>query len=244
MGYGASFADINNFYFSYSVFVTCFFDIILHKTCPTDAFVLNLRKCMTRSSVKELTKPFDDPEKAFHSLKRLFNIKALDISSPTEVDYFSDQEPSKEVETETMTENATMEEYMNKTSSNYNSEIVRPKLNGNNWFVVRGQFLKLLQDNTFCGLENEDANKHMERTLEIANLYRTKNMTYNQFMLRVFPSTLAGEAMCWLNKEPTKSITSWVELKTKFLEKFSPEFACWMRSKFRYPEKMSSPLKN
>ena len=84
----------------------------------------------------------------------------------------------------------------------------------------------------------------MERTLEIANLYKTKNMTYNQFMLRIFPSTLAGEAKCWLNKEPTKSITSWVELKIKFLEEFSPEFTCWLRSKFRYPEKMGSLLKN
>lgn len=97
-------------------------------------------------------------------------------------------------------------------------EIARPTPNWNKGFVVRGQLLKFLQDNAFCGLEKGDANKHMERTLEIANLYRTKNMTYNQFMLRIFPSTLAGEAKCWLNKDPTKSITSWVELKIKFLE--------------------------
>ena len=95
-----------------------------------------------------------------------------------------------------MMENTTMEEYMNEAWAKCSPKIARPIPNRNKGFVVRGQLLKSLQDKDFCGLEKGDANMHMERTLEIANLYRTKNMTYNQFMLRIFPYTLAGEVKC------------------------------------------------
>ncbi|GKE56822.1 hypothetical protein Tco_1496007, partial [Tanacetum coccineum] len=34
-----------------------------------------------------------------------------------------------------------------------------------------GQFLKELRDNTFSGLENEDANEHIEKVLKIVDLF-------------------------------------------------------------------------
>lgn len=122
---------------------------------------------MTRGSVKELTKPFNHPEKAFHSCKRLSNTKDLDYSSPTELDYFSEKEEAseEEVTTETMTENTTMEEYMNEARAKCSPKIARPTPKRNKGFVARGQLLKFLQDNAFCGLEKGNANKHMERTL-------------------------------------------------------------------------------
>jgi hypothetical protein len=140
-----------------------FSDFILHKTYPTDAFVLNFRKCMTRSSVKELTKPFDEPEKVFHSLKRLFNTRVLDYSSPIELDYFSDKDEASEEEvTETMGENTTMEEYMNKTRADYSSGVAKPKFDDDTNFELKSQFLKELRENAFSGSEDEDANDHVE----------------------------------------------------------------------------------
>lgn len=66
---------------------------------------------MTRSSVKELIKPFDDPD-----------IK----------------EASEEEVTETMVENTAMEEYMNEDQEKCSPEIARPTKNRNKGFVVRG----------------------------------------------------------------------------------------------------------
>ena len=80
---------------------------------------------MTRSSTKNLTKPFEDPERALHSLRRLFNTKSFEISSSFELDYFSEEK--EEEETEAMAENTTMEEYMNKTRVDYSSGVARPK---------------------------------------------------------------------------------------------------------------------
>lgn len=50
--------------------------------------------------------------------------------------------------------------------------------------------------------------------------------------------------MDWLNSEFTYHIASWIELKIKFLEKFSQQFTCWMYSKFSDHDKMSPSLKN
>ncbi|GJT77701.1 putative reverse transcriptase domain-containing protein [Tanacetum coccineum] len=41
-------------------------------------------------------------------------------------------------------------------------------------------------------------------------------------MLRVFPITLTGAASRWLRNEPTGSIKTWEDLKTKFLNKYCP----------------------
>nr|GEX12745.1 hypothetical protein [Tanacetum cinerariifolium] len=110
----------------------------------------------------------------------------------------------------------TMEEYMTKTREDYGSWIARLK------FKPKGQFLKELRDNTFSGSENKDANEHIERVLEIVDLFTTAVVTQDQLMLRVFPISLTGAASRWLRNEPTGSITNWEILKGKFLSKYCP----------------------
>ncbi|GKD92561.1 retrotransposon protein [Tanacetum coccineum] len=60
-----------------------------------------------------------------------------------------------------------MEQYMSKSREDYGSGISRPKIDGNVNFELKGQFLKELRNNTFSGLEHEDANEHIEKVLEI-----------------------------------------------------------------------------
>ncbi|GKA24518.1 DNA-directed DNA polymerase, partial [Tanacetum coccineum] len=43
-----------------------------------------------------------------------------------------------------------------------------------------------------------------------------------QVMLRAFPMSLTGAASRWLRNKPTGSITTWEDLKTKFLSKYCP----------------------
>ncbi|GKA25817.1 uncharacterized mitochondrial protein-like protein [Tanacetum coccineum] len=129
---------------------------------------------------------------------------------------FSDYEEQVEEEiTETITE-PTVEEYMTKTREDYGSGIARPK------FKLKGQFLKELCENTFSGLENEDANEHIERVLEIVDLFTTPDVTQDQLMLRVFPISLTEATSRWLRNEPTGSITTWKILKGIFLSKYCP----------------------
>ncbi|GJV80168.1 putative reverse transcriptase domain-containing protein [Tanacetum coccineum] len=52
------------------------------------------------------------------------------------------------------------------------------------------EFLKELHDNTFSGSEHEDANKHIEKVLEIVDLFHILKVTQDQIMLRAFPVSL------------------------------------------------------
>ncbi|GJR99061.1 hypothetical protein Tco_0315570 [Tanacetum coccineum] len=116
----------------------------------------------------------------------------------------------------------TMEQYMSKTRTDYGPGVARTKINNKDQFELKGQFLKELQENTFSSSDNEDANKHIEKVLEIVDLFHVPNITEDQIILRVFPISLTRAASCWLRTEPTGSIKTWEDLKTKFLNKYFP----------------------
>ncbi|GJU11866.1 DNA-directed DNA polymerase [Tanacetum coccineum] len=116
----------------------------------------------------------------------------------------------------------TMEQYMIKTHGNYGSGVVRPKINDKTHFELKWQYLKELRENTFSGSEHEDANKHIEKVLEIIDLFHIPEVTQDQVVLRVFPMSLTGAASRWLGNEPSGLITNWETLRTKFLDKYCP----------------------
>ncbi|GKB43737.1 uncharacterized mitochondrial protein-like protein [Tanacetum coccineum] len=116
----------------------------------------------------------------------------------------------------------TMEQYMSKTRTDYGSGVARPKIDNKDQFELKGQFLKELRENTFSSSDNEDANEHIEKVLEIVDLFHVPNVIVDQLMLRVFPISLTGAASHWLRNEPTGSIKTWEDLKTKFLNKCCP----------------------
>ncbi|GJR66830.1 retrovirus-related pol polyprotein from transposon TNT 1-94 [Tanacetum coccineum] len=176
---------------------------------------------MTRSLTKELLSPFENPEQKFRSKRRLFDTPSLIESNSPEFDHIFDiKEQSEEGERETMTK--TMEQYMSKTRENYGSGVTRPTINQDTPFELKGQFLKELHDNTFSGSEHEDANEHIEKVLEIVDLFHIPKVTQDQIMLRAFPVSLTGAASRWLRNQPSGSITTWEVLKTKFLNKYCP----------------------
>ncbi|GJZ77297.1 hypothetical protein Tco_0641969 [Tanacetum coccineum] len=74
----------------------------------------------------------------------------------------------------------TMEKYMTKTRDGYGSGIARPKIDEKAQFELKGQFLKELRDNTFNGSDHEGANEHIEKVLEIVDLFHIPNITQDQ----------------------------------------------------------------
>ncbi|GKC56798.1 hypothetical protein Tco_1084396 [Tanacetum coccineum] len=133
---------------------------------------------MTKSYTKDLFTPFEEPERVFHSTRKLFKTSSLDYLSSLELDLFPDLENQSEKEvTKAMTE-PTMEEYMMKTREDYRSGIA-------------------------SGSDNKDANEHIEKVLEIFNLFHILEVTKDQIMLRVFPMSFTGAASRWLMNEPS-----------------------------------------
>ncbi|GJV92198.1 retrovirus-related pol polyprotein from transposon TNT 1-94 [Tanacetum coccineum] len=132
----------------------------------------------------------------FRSRRRLFDTPSLVESNSSEFDHNFDIEKQSEEEVrETMTE--IMEQYMSKTRENYGSGVT-------------------------SGLEHEDANEHIEKVLEIVDLFHIPKVTQDQIMLQAFLVSLTRAASRWLRNQPSGSITTWEVLKTKFLNKYCP----------------------
>ncbi|GJR31824.1 hypothetical protein Tco_1108056 [Tanacetum coccineum] len=85
----------------------------------------------------------------------------------------------KEEKTDSMGE-PTIEEYMTKTREDYGSGIVRPKIDDKARFELKAQFFKELQDNTFSGSDNEDANEHIEK--EVILFYKGLDIHTRQIL--------------------------------------------------------------
>ncbi|GKE61245.1 putative reverse transcriptase domain-containing protein [Tanacetum coccineum] len=176
---------------------------------------------MTRSSTKELFTPFKYLEREFQSSRKLLKTLSLDESRLPKFNLFSDlEEYSEEEVMETMTK--TMKQYMSKTQDDYGSRIARPKIDDKDSFELKCQFLKKLCDNTFSGSDHEDANEHIEKVLEIVDLFHIPSITQDQVTLRAFLMSLTKAVSRWLRNKPSGSITTWEDLKTKFLSKYCP----------------------
>nr|GEU84115.1 hypothetical protein [Tanacetum cinerariifolium] len=135
---------------------------------------------MTRSSTKELFTPFKDLEREFRSFRKIFKTLSLDESRSLVFDLFSYlEENSDEEVAETMAK--TMEEYMRKTRADY----------------------------CLGRSDHEDAKEHIEKVLEIVDLFHTLNITQDQIMLRTIPTSLTGaEVILFYNglEVPTRQI--------------------------------------
>ncbi|GKB94876.1 putative reverse transcriptase domain-containing protein [Tanacetum coccineum] len=177
----------------------------MRETDPMEKLArMYLKECMTRSSTKELFTPFKEPEREFRSSRKLLKTLSLDESRSPEFNLFSDlEEYSKEEVAETMAE--TMEQYMSKTRADYGSGIARPKIDDKDSFELKGQFLKELRDNTFSGSDHEDANEHIEKVLEIVDLFHIPNITQDQVMLRAFPIKYCPPARTAKKREEIKN---------------------------------------
>ncbi|GJT85350.1 homeodomain-like protein [Tanacetum coccineum] len=177
---------------------------------------------MTRSSTSELFTPYKEPEREFQSSIRHLKTLSLDELRSPGFNLFFEQEYSEEEEEVKEPMAKTMEEYMSKTRADYGSGVVRPKIEERDSFELKGQFLKELRSNTFSGSDHEDANEHIKKVLEIVDLFYIPNITIDQVMLRAFPVSLTEAASRWLRNKPTGSITTWEDLKAKFLSKYCP----------------------
>ncbi|GJV86892.1 hypothetical protein Tco_1530830 [Tanacetum coccineum] len=141
-------------------------------------------------------------DRCFKLIRRHFKTLSLNELRSPDFNLLSDQEYSEEEVAETMVE--TMEQYMSKTRADYGSGVARPKIEDNDNFELKGQFLKELRTNTFSGSDHEDAYEHIEKVFEIVDLFHILNITIDQVMFRAFLMSLTGAKSRWLRNEPTE----------------------------------------
>ncbi|GJR14547.1 retrovirus-related pol polyprotein from transposon TNT 1-94 [Tanacetum coccineum] len=88
-------------------------------------------------------------------------------------------------------------------------------------FELKPELLDFVSNNSFFGLENDDPHSHIRRFYQITRTLRLNQVPDDVVKLILFPFSLKGAAESWLENEPPCSITSWDDLVSKFLNRFS-----------------------
>nr|GFA75107.1 hypothetical protein [Tanacetum cinerariifolium] len=80
--------------------------------------------------------------------------------------------------------------------------------------------INLVQSNQFT--ERQDPHNHLRFFNKVTSTFRHPKVPNTTIKLLLFPFSLEGEARIWLDKEPPRSILTWEDLVSKFINQFFP----------------------
>ncbi|GKB19808.1 reverse transcriptase domain-containing protein [Tanacetum coccineum] len=121
----------------------------------------------------------------------------------------------------TMDDNRTMAQLLEAPTEGYEDAIVIPEITANNFEIKHG-LLNLVQNKQFFGNDKEDPHAHIRYFNKITSTMKFPNVPSTSVKLMLFPFSLEGAARIWLDKEPPRSILTWDDLVSKFINKFFP----------------------
>nr|GFA15623.1 hypothetical protein [Tanacetum cinerariifolium] len=118
-----------------------------------------------------------------------------------------------------MADNRTMAQMLQAPIEGYEDAIVVPQINANN-FALKHTLINLVQSNQFMG--RQDPHNHLRFFNKVTSTFRHPEVPNIMIKLLLFPFSLEGEARIWLDKEPPRSILTWEDLVSKFINQFFP----------------------
>ncbi|GJU34075.1 reverse transcriptase domain-containing protein [Tanacetum coccineum] len=118
-----------------------------------------------------------------------------------------------------MADNRTMAQMLQALIEGYEDAIVVPPINANN-FELKQTLINLVQSNQFTG--KQDPHNHLRFFNKVTSTFRHPEVPNTSIKLLLFPFSLEGEARTWLDKEPPRSILTWDDLVSKFINQFFP----------------------
>nr|GEX04329.1 reverse transcriptase domain-containing protein [Tanacetum cinerariifolium] len=120
-----------------------------------------------------------------------------------------------------MADNRTMAELLQAPTEGYEDAIIILEIAANN-FELKHDLINLVQNKQFFGHDKEYPHAHIRYSNKITSTMRVPNMPSSSIKLMLFSFSLEGAARIWLEKEPPRSILTWEDLDTKFLNQFFP----------------------
>ena len=89
-------------------------------------------------------------------------------------------------------------------------------------FTVKGHHLSMIKDYQFDGRSWVDPHKHIAEFIEIFGMFRYGDTNVDAIKLKLFPSSLAGDAKVWYNELTPGTITTWEQMRQAFVSRFFP----------------------
>nr|GFA03178.1 reverse transcriptase domain-containing protein [Tanacetum cinerariifolium] len=118
-----------------------------------------------------------------------------------------------------MANNRTMAQMLQAPIEGYEDAMVVPPINANN-FELKQTLINLLQSNQFTG--RQDPHNYLRFFNKVTSTFRHPKVPNTTIKILLFPFSLEGEAQTWLDKEPPRSILTWEDLVSKFINQFFP----------------------
>ncbi|GJT45074.1 reverse transcriptase domain-containing protein [Tanacetum coccineum] len=143
--------------------------------------------------------------------------------NPTFVEPFNLVEPieNQAPPVVTMDDTRTMAQLLEAPTVGYEDAIVVPEITADNFELKHG-LLTLVQNKQFFRHDKEDPHAHIRYFNKITSTMKFPNVPSTSVKLMLFPFSLEGAARIWLEKEPPRSILTWDDLVSKFINKFFP----------------------
>ncbi|GKC71980.1 reverse transcriptase domain-containing protein [Tanacetum coccineum] len=121
----------------------------------------------------------------------------------------------------TMADQRTMAELLRAPTEGYAEAIVVPPILAEN-FELKRSLINMMTSDQFFGLEKDNPHDHIRWFNKITSTIKYKDVPNSAIKLMLFPFSLAGAAHRWLEKEPPRSILTWEDLVSKFINEFFP----------------------
>nr|GEX45561.1 reverse transcriptase domain-containing protein [Tanacetum cinerariifolium] len=121
----------------------------------------------------------------------------------------------------TMVNQRTMAQLLQAPTEGYEDAIVIPIITADNFELKHG-LLTLVQNKQFYGLDKEDPYAHIRYFNKITSTLKFSNVPNTSIKIMLYPFSLEGAAWIWLEKEPPRSILTWDDLVSKFMNQFFP----------------------
>nr|GEW20260.1 reverse transcriptase domain-containing protein [Tanacetum cinerariifolium] len=147
-------------------------------------------------------------------------VEPLRIENPFLEDQFQ-EDPPKDPPEVPMADDQTMAELLRAPTEGYEDAIVIPEIAANNFELKHG-LINLVQNKQFFGHDKEDPHAHIRYFNKITSTMKVPNVPSSSIKLMLFPFSLEGEARIWLEKEAPRSILTWEDLVSKFINQACP----------------------
>ncbi|GJR70531.1 reverse transcriptase domain-containing protein [Tanacetum coccineum] len=121
----------------------------------------------------------------------------------------------------TMVDQRTMAELLQAPTEGYRDAIVILAILAKNFELKHG-LLNLLTSKQFYEFKKKDPHAHIRWFNKITSTIKYKDVPNSSIKLMLFPFSIEGAARIWLKKEPPRSILTWEDLVTKFINQFFP----------------------
>ncbi|GJR69747.1 reverse transcriptase domain-containing protein [Tanacetum coccineum] len=139
------------------------------------------------------------------------------VIEPLRIEYPFQEDPI----VEPMADTRTMAQLLQAPTEGYEDAILIPEIVANNFELKHG-LINLVQNKQFFGHDKEDPHAHIRYFNKITSTMRVPNVPITTIKLMLFPFSIEGAARIWLEKEPPRSIQTWDDLVSKFINQFFP----------------------